>query len=235
MLRYLNRLTAVVLLAGAVQMTQADGLTQPYNQISFNVFAERDVPNDWTTAIIGTTSADADPSILAARINKQMNEALAIAQKVGGVKVTTASYNTYPEYGDGNRIIRWRASQDLVLESRDTNTVAKLLGTLQEKGLMLRNIAFTISRETRLKLEDELTAAAITIFRARAAMIARNFGKTGYVIAAVNVGDGGYQPQPMPYGRANSMMMAVDEAMSPEMEGGSSQLRVDVSGTIELQ
>lgn len=235
MLRFLNRLTAVALLTCVAQVTLADGLAQPYNQISFNVFAERDVPNDWTTATIGTTAADADPSILAARINKQMNNALAIAQKVGGVKVATSSYNTYPEYGDGNRIIRWRASQDLVLESRDTNTVAKLLGTLQEKGLMLRNIAFTISRETRLELEDELTAAAITIFRARAAMITRNFGKTSYVIAAINVGDGGYQLQPMPYERANSMMMAVDEAVSPEMGGGSSQLRVDVSGTIELQ
>jgi len=235
MLRFLASLTTVALLSGATLLAQADSPVQPYNQISFNVFAEREVPNDWTTATIGTTAADTDPSLLATRINKQMNEALAIAQKVGGVKVTTASYNTYPEYGDGNRIIRWRASQDLVLESRDTNTVAKLLGTLQDKGLMLRNIVFTVSRETRLKLEDELTTAAITIFRARAAMITRNFGKTSYVIAAVNVGDGGYQPPLIPYARANSMMMAVDEAVAPEFEGGSSQLRVDVSGTIELQ
>ncbi len=234
MLRFLARLTVLALLTVA-PLSQADSPAQPYNQISFNVFAEREVPNDWTTATIGTTAADADPSILATRINKQMNEALAIAQKVSGVKVTSASYNTYPEYGDGNRIIRWRASQDLVLESRDTNTVAKLLGTLQDKGLMLRNINFTVSRETRLKLEDELTTAAITIFRARAAMITRNFGKASYVIAAVNVGDGGYQPPVVPYARASSMMMAVDEAVAPEFAGGSSQLRVDISGTIELQ
>ena len=235
MLRFLSQITLLTLLSGATLQASAESLPQPYNQISFNVFAEREVPNDWTTAVIGTTAADTDPALLATRINKLMNEALAIAQKAGGVKVTSGSYNTYPEYGDGNRILRWRASQDLVLESRDTNAVAKLLGTLQDKGLMLRNINFTVSRETRTRLEDELTAAAIAIFRARAAMITRNFGKTSYVIAAVNVGDGGYQPPVAPYARGNAMMMAVEDSVAPEFEGGSSQLRVDVSGTIELQ
>jgi predicted secreted protein len=211
----------------------AEGLPQPYNQISFNVFTEREVANDWTTAIIGTTIADTDTATLAARVNKLMNESLAIARKTPGVLVSTSSYSTFPEYGAANQIVRWRATQDLTLQGRDTAAISNLLGTLQAGGLTLRTIGFSVSRETRTRLEDELMAAAITAFRSRAALITKSFGKTSYVIAAINIGDGGYQPPLMPYARSGAMM--VDEATSPELEGGLSTLRIDISGTIELQ
>lgn len=211
----------------------AEGISQPYNQVSFNVFTEREVSNDWTTAVIGTTTADTDTAALATRVNKQMNDALAIARKTPGVLVSTSAYSTFPEYGAGNQVVRWRATQDLTLQSRDTAAISRLLGTLQAGGLTLRTIGFSVSRETRARLEDELMASAITAFRSRAALITKSFGKTSYVIAAINIGDGGYQPPLMPYARSNAMM--ADEATNPELEGGLSTLRIDVSGTIELQ
>lgn len=211
----------------------AEGITQPYNQVSFSVFTEREVSNDWTTAVIGTTTADIDPPALAARVNKQMNDALAIARKTPGVLVSTSAYSTFPEYGSGNQIVRWRAIQDLTLQGRDTPAIARLLGTLQAAGLTLRQIGFSVSRETRARLEDELMSAAITAFRSRAALITKSFGKTSYVIAAINIGDGGYQPPLMPYARSGAMM--ADQAANPDLEGGSSTVRIDISGTIELQ
>jgi len=211
----------------------AEGPPQPYNQISFNVFTEREVSNDWTTAVIGTTIADTDTATLATRVNKLMNDSLGIARKTQGVLVSTSAYSTFPEYGAANQIVRWRATQDLTLQGRDTAAISSLLGTLQAGGLTLRAINFSVSRETRARLEDELMAAAITAFRSRAALITRSFGKTSYVIAAINIGDGGYQPPLIPYARSNSMM--ADEAVSPGLEGGQSTLRIDVSGTIELQ
>jgi predicted secreted protein len=213
----------------------AQVLPQPRNQVSFSVFAEREVANDWTTGTIGTTASGSDPAELAARINEQMSEALALAKQAKGVKVTSGAYNTYPEYGDGNRIVRWQASQDLILESKDTDAVAKLLGKLQAKGLLLRGISFSVSRESLRKLEDELIAEAIEKFRARASLVAKSFGKSSYGLITVNVGGGGYQP-PMPFVRADMAMMAKAEAApAPSFEGGTSHVRMDVSGTIELE
>jgi predicted secreted protein len=212
----------------------AQTLPQPRNQVSFNVAAEREVANDWTTGVIGTTVSGSDPAELATRVNKQMNEALAIAKQAKGVKVTSGAYNTYPEYGDGNRIVRWQASQDLVLESKDTGAVAKLLGKLQERGLLLRNISFSVSRETQRKLEDELVAEAIAAFRTRASLVAKSFGKASYGLISVNVGGGGYMP-PMPMVRGKMEMMAADAAVAPTFEGGTSRVRMDVNGTIELE
>jgi predicted secreted protein len=236
MARFLARALSLVLvlpLAGSTASAQT--LPQPRNQVSFSVFAEREVANDWTTGMIGTTASGSDPAELAARINKQMGEALAIAKQAKGVKVTSGAYNTYPEYGDGNRIVRWQASQDLILESKDTGAVAKLLGKLQERGLLLRNISFSVSRETQRKLEDELVVEAIAAFRTRAALVAKSFGKPSYGLISVNVGGGGFQP-PMPYMRADMAMMAKAEgAPAPSFEGGTSHVRMDINGTIELE
>ncbi|HEY8120932.1 MAG TPA: SIMPL domain-containing protein [Myxococcota bacterium] len=216
-----------------VSAVAAQTLPQPRNQVSFNVGAEREVANDWTTGTIGTTASGSDAAELSARVNKQMGEALALAKQAQGVKVTSGAYNTYPEYGDGNRILRWQASQDLILESKDTGAVAKLCGKLQERGLLLRNISFSVSRETQRKLEDELVAEAIAAFRVRAALVAKSFGKASYGLISVNVGGGGFQP-PMPMMRAEKATMAMDAA-APSFEGGTSRVRMDVNGTIELE
>jgi predicted secreted protein len=229
------RVLAFLLVALGAAAMSAQVLPQPRNQVSFSVFAEREVTNDWTTGTIGTTASGSDPAELAARVNKQMSEALAIAKQAKGVKATSGAYSTYPEYGDGNRIVRWQASQDLILESKDTDAVAKLLGKLQAKGLLLRGISFSVSRETQRKLEDELVSEAIAAFRARAALVAKGFGKSSYGLISVNVGGGGFQP-PTPMMRADMVMMAKAEAApAPTFEGGTSHVRMDVSGTIELE
>ncbi len=231
MLRTRSLVFALAFVASSVG---AQTLPQPRNQVSFSVAAEREVANDWTTGLIGTTASGSDPAELASRINKQMADALALAKQAKGVKVTSGSYNTYPEYGDGNRIIRWQASQDLILESKDVDAVAKLLGKLQAQGLLLRSISFSVSRETQRKLEDELIAEAIAAFRARAALVAKGFGKASYGLIAVNVGGGGYQP-PMPMMRGKMEMMSADAGAAPSFEGGTSHVRMDVNGTIELE
>lgn len=207
---------------------------QPRNQVSFNVAAEREVANDWTTGLIGTTATGSDPAELATRVNERMNAALALAKQAKQVKVTSGAYNTYPEYGDGNRILRWQASQDLILESRDVDAVANLVGQLQAQGLLLRSITFSVSRETQQRLEDELIAEAIAAFRARAGLVAKSFGKASYGLISVNVGGGGFQP-PMPMLRGRAEMMSADAAVAPSFEGGTSRVRMDVNGTIELE
>ena len=230
----LRSLPLAFALAFVASSAGAQMLPQPRNQVSFSVAAEREVANDWTTGLIGTTASGSDPAELASRINKQMTAALVLAKQAKGVKVTSGAYNTYPEYGDGNRIIRWQASQDLILESKDVDAVAKLLGKLQGQGLLLRSISFSVARETQRKLEEELIAEAIAAFRARASLVAKSFGKASYGLIAVNVGGGGYQP-PMPMMRGKMEMMSADAAVAPSFEGGTSHVRMDVNGTIELE
>ncbi|MEZ5599224.1 MAG: SIMPL domain-containing protein [Pseudomonadales bacterium] len=221
------------LLLQPVHSLGADSLLLPTNQVSFSVVVERQVPNDWTRALVGITIADADPAALARRVNATISEALGIARKSKALTVSSATYTTYPEYGDDNRIVRWRASQDVILEGADTAAITHLIAELQSRGLLLRNITFTLAAGTRAAVENELIAGAIQAFRNRAVLISRGFDKSSYSIVSVSVGDNGY-PQPTAMMENNKQMLS-GAVEPPEFEPGSSTLRIDVSGTIELQ
>jgi predicted secreted protein len=234
-MRSLRSLLALASLSAALAAPGRADTPPPRNQVSFNVSAVREVANDWTTALIGTTASGSDPAELASRVNKIMNDALAVAKSESKVKVTSGAYNTYPEYGDGNRIVRWQASQDLILESADFEAVAKLLGKLQGKGLMLRNISFSVAEATQRALEDALIAEALKAFRARADAVTKALQKNGWTIVSINIGGGGFQPPPMPMMRATAKMEMAADTVAPSFEGGTSKLRMDVNGTIELE
>ncbi len=191
-------LLALLALSAALAAPALADTPLPRNQVSFSVSALREIANDWTTAVIGTTASGSDAAELASRVNRTMNDALAQAKGETKVKVTSGAYNTYPEYGDANRIVRWQASQDLILESADFDALAKLLGKLQGKGLMLRNISFSVAEATQRALEDALIAEALKAFRARADAVTKALQKNGWTIVSINVGGGGFQPPPCP-------------------------------------
>ena len=132
--------------AAAAQPFPAD----PKNRVSFAVERTREVANDWVTAVVGTSDEDSDAARLADRVNKTMNEALAVAKQAKGVNVKSGGYATHPVHDKDGKIARWAASQDLILESSDVDAVSELVGKLQSK-LLLRGIAFSVSPETRRK------------------------------------------------------------------------------------
>jgi predicted secreted protein len=98
-------------------------------------------------AVVGITDEDMDPVRLADRINTTMAKALATAKRADGVRVKGGGYSTHPVHEKG-KLRRWRASQDLILESADVDAVTKLVGTLQN-DLQLRSIGFSVSPERR--------------------------------------------------------------------------------------
>jgi predicted secreted protein len=147
------------------------------------------------------------------------------------VRVKTGGYNTSPVHQDG-KIRRWRASQDLILESKDIGAVSDLIGKLQVK-LQLRSIGFTVSPESRRAVEDELIREALAAFRKRADLVRESLGANGYQIVRGVVDTGGWRPiQPRRMAQAAGREATV---APPALEGGRSELRVSVRGTIELE
>jgi predicted secreted protein len=227
-------------LAGA---SSAQTAPDPRNRASFQVVVTREVENDWATARLSAMAEGKDPAAVAAEVNGRMQKALARAKKEKGIEVESGGYVTQPVYegerpgmssvGDGDgksRIVRWQAWQELRLESADVDRLSKLIGALQEEQLALSGIEFTIKRETREALEDELTVEALRKFRARADLVAKGLAGKAWSLVAVSVGQGGAQP------RYQSMRadMVMKSAPAPAFEAGKSDLQVTVDGTIEL-
>jgi predicted secreted protein len=180
-------------------------------------------------AVLSITAEDDNAAHLADRINRTMDWALKAAKTKSKIEVRTGGYQTQPVY-DKEKIRRWRATQELLLESPDFAELGGLTGQLQER-LQVTAINFSVSAGRRRAVEDELIALALDAFKLRADLVRKQFAAKGYRVVDVSINTGGVQP--MPLMRAHAL-----EAVSvapPALEAGTSTLSVNVGGVIELQ
>jgi predicted secreted protein len=202
-----------------------------YNQVRLQSRQTESVSNDTMHVTLQTYAEMQDPAKLATRINQEMEWALAQTKQLKGVKVRTGSYQTWPvtrkEVTTG-----WRGQQDLILESRDTQLLSRLTGKLQDK-LQIRSMSFSVSDEKRVTVENRLIDLALNAFKERARIVGDNLKANGYRIVELNVGTSTARPPMMHQARVASMSMEANDAVA--VEGGESDIRITVNGTIELQ
>jgi predicted secreted protein len=219
---------AVAGVAGPGLAAEAD---EPGRLVSFGVESAREVPNDWIRAVVGVTEEDADAAQAADRVNQAMQWALDQARGAQGVVARSGGYSTQPVYHEG-KLRRWRANQELVLESADADAMTALLGALQSR-VQLRDFRFSVSDARRRSVEDELVAEALAAFRARALLVQRALDARGYAIDHVDIDTSGQIP---PQPRMQMQMEAVSTSVAPPAaEPGTSRVSVQVRGAIALE
>jgi predicted secreted protein len=224
-------IAAALLSCGAPRAAVADDEpTEPRHRVSFRVESTRDVANDWIEAVVGISAEDVDPAALAATVNRAMAWGLEQARAEQRVEAKSGGYNTHPVYDDG-KLRRWRASQELLLEGADTDAMTALVGTLQSR-LQLQSFQFSVSDATRKKVQEELVVEALAAFQARAEVVRKSLGASGYAIDEISVDTGDYAP-PIIHQRFETMKM--DAATAPAVEAGSSRVAVSVQGSIALE
>ena len=221
--------TFILGLAAANQAAAADEASR-YNQIHFQVERSRPVENDRMQAVLNLTAEDDNAARLADQINRGMDAALKTAKTRAKVEVRTGSYRTYPVYNK-ERIQRWRATQELWLDSSDFAELGSLIGQLQER-LQVTSINFSVSAERRRAVEDELITQALDAFKQRAELVRKQLAAKTYRIVDVSINTGGGQPIPIMM-RATAMEAA--SVAPPALEAGTSTLSVNVGGVVELQ
>ncbi len=227
--RWIAKVAALSVAAGLAGVAAADEASET-RRVSFRVESDREVANDWLRASLAVTDEDADPAVLANRVNELMDWALGVARAEKRVKVQSGGYNTHPVY-DKNRIRRWRASQQIWFESADFDAATRLVGELQSR-LQLQSLTFSVSPEQRRKVEDGLIEEALAAFKARADLVRKNLGASGYEIVQLGIDTPGGPPPPRPLMRAAVMSEAA--VAPPAVEGGTTRVNVHINATIEL-
>jgi uncharacterized protein len=103
------------------------------------------------------------------RVNEMMKDAVASARKADGVAISTGAYNVWrasPTVSD--RSERWQAAQSLELTGKDPETMLRLVGELQQRGLAQGSLAWRLSRETERRARKDATRQALSALRGRA-------------------------------------------------------------------
>lgn len=231
----MRHLSLPILLLGAglgLSTAQAVANELQYNQVSLRAEVQQAVSHDTLTVRMFVEEQSKDAGELAQRITRRLNESLATARQVDGIDVSSGNRRSEPVY-DENRenIIGWRERGEIVLESTDFAALSTLTGELMD-DLSLADMRFSLSPSARNETENELMREAIAAFRARADIAAASLGGAGYRIVNLNL-DSQFM-QPMAYRGAKLASMADSESVSPSVEGGQADVKLNASGTIEV-
>lgn len=200
-----------------------------YNVVDLQAEAQREIQNDLMTASLYVEQSGENPARVSNSVNIIVNEALRVAGDVKNVKARTEGYQTYPVYGKNKLLEAWRVRSEIRLESKDFSALSNLIGKLQST-LQLSYLGFTVSPEARRQAENELIAEAISNFRGRADIVKQSLKGREFKIRRMSVNTSGFHPRPV-----LARGIAAQEVAAPNVEGGTSQVTVNVNGTIEVE
>lgn len=230
------RCAALFALAAGLHLLPAQAEEVRYNQISLRADVSREVAHDRMHLTLYHESQHADPARLAAQVTEVLNRAVIRARAAKAVETSLGNRHSYPVYDDkGRKAIAWRERAELRLQSTDFSALARLGSELQDE-LQMAGMHFSLSSDSRKRHEEQLLQEAVAAFRARAQLLAKAMGASGYQLVRLDLNASGSSPRP-PLVRMAMMKSGAmaESAPEPQIEGGSSELAVNADGVIELQ
>ncbi|WP_326542350.1 SIMPL domain-containing protein [Pseudorhodoferax sp.] len=210
-------------------------LPVPQNVVQLSASGVVEVPQDFLSLTLSTTREAPDAATVQTQLKAAVDAALAEARKAaqpGQMEVRSGAFSLYPRHNKEGRISTWQGTAEIVLEGRDFGRISSTAGRVS--ALTVSQVAFSLSREERARVEAQAQTMAITQFKAKAGDIARGFGFSDYSLREVSVmADEGGMPRP----RAMAMQAKgayADSAPVP-VEAGKSTVTVTVSGGVQLR
>ncbi|HEX7936802.1 MAG TPA: SIMPL domain-containing protein [Paraburkholderia sp.] len=225
---------AALALAPVAACAQTVAPYQPAGVLSLNAQASAEVPQDVVDITLFYEQEAGDPSALTSTLNQRADSALQKAKGVSGVTARTGSFSIYPSTDRDGRISAWRGRTEIVLESHDFAAASKLAGQMASI-MQVGNVQFSLSPAAQRAAEQKLTGDAIRSFREQAASSAQAFGYSGYSIREVNVGHNGVMPRPVMMMSARAMSADAKMSAPVPIEGGTSTVTVNVSGSVQMK
>lgn len=225
---------------GAAALLPAHAHTQgvqpvPQNVVQLSASGVVEVPQDFLTMTLSTTREAPDAAAVQSQLKAAIDAALAEARKSaqpGQLDVRSGAFSLSPRYSKEGRISTWQGTAEIVLEGRDFGRISSAAGRVQ--GLTVGQVAFSLSREERARVEGQAQAQAIAQFKAKATDIAKSFGFADYSLREVSVmADEGGMPRPrmMPM----QAKASYSDAAPVPVEAGKSTVTVTVSGGVQLR
>jgi predicted secreted protein len=221
-------------LAPSSAFAQSDARFQPSGVLSLSAQASAEVPQDVVTISLFYEQEANDPSSLTSTLNQRADTALQRAKGVAGVTARSGQFSIFPSTDRDGRISAWRGRTEVVLESHDFAAASKLAGDLASV-MQVGNVQFSLSPEAQRAAEQKLSGEAIASFRDQALSATRAFGFSTYTIRDVNVGHTGIMPRPMMMMSARAASADAKMSSPVPIEGGTSTVTVNVSGSVQMK
>lgn len=206
----------------------------PAQILHLSASAQTEVPQDWLVMSLSVQKE----GLLAPWVQNQLNTVLAAALSVAAplaqperLEVRTGSMNVSPRYGRDGKIHGWTGSAQLVLQGKDAEQITALAARLQD--LTVSQIDWMLSSDQQKEAEARIQAQAVERFRAKAQVLAQQFGFASYSLHEVRVTAQEASEGIMPR-MAVAQMDAPPASPVPTL-AGKSRVVVNISGSIQLR
>jgi len=201
------------------------------NKVHFSISENQKIDNDLSTITFRASVQAHSAAAVTHEINLKMQTAIDSLKPFPQVKAKTSQYHLHPVYNKQQVISHWNGSQSLTITLELNSEQLKSLVSLQEH-LTYQSMQFSVSEDRKKKIVDQLTIKAIQAFQRQANVIATNFNAAHYRILETRINTPRSPIIRQNY--ATSRMMMAESIAPPAIEGGQSNLKIDISGVMLL-
>lgn len=212
-----------------------------YNIVEFSESAAMEVPRDTMTARIQVRAEGKERQAVNAAFVKKFNSFNRQA-KNSAFKTELLSRNVSPryQYTNGKRIqTGWEEYAEFKVESKDFNALNRLIAdTLNDAHVQYTH--FSLSKEKREAVIDEVSKSAINRFKQRAQTLAETLGQRSYKIVKLNlghIGSSGVQSDSVAETKMYRAAVQTPAIMTDTVESASpglEEISITVDGSIQL-
>lgn len=221
--------------AGTVQAREAAAArldVDPRPRLNLDASAWREVTQDRVIVTLYAERESPEPATSQAQVSALLGPVLARLKTMPGIEVQTSGYRTDPVWQQ-SRVVGWRTRGTLQLSAAPAESFNRLVGELSQT-LGVQSVAYDLSREARMAVEQELIAQAVQAFRAKAEAAAQALGYRSYELREISIGGSGpAHPVPMPRAMMARAAGADEAAPLPGAEGRTT-VTTTVSGSVSL-
>lgn len=216
------------------------GELQP-GQLVLNLSAteQQDVAQDTLNASLMFSTQGRVKTEIQDEVNAAMRKALDILEGTAGIEYNTSQYQVYmfdpaqPSRRDVNNPI-WRAQQELQMQSLDSAALLEVVGQLQESGLVITSLYYSLSTAKYEEVAASLMLAALKKLQSRADTAAEALQMSGAKLVEVSL-DGSPNFAYKERFNVNMAMAADAAAMAPPVaDPGETQVSLTVSARAVL-
>jgi uncharacterized protein YggE len=201
--------------------------------VNLNAVSSEDVDNDmvrlnWQVQIQAATANEAMSAI-----NTVLEKSIGNLSKNRDISKLKNNLQTYPQYGENRLIQTWQGVGSLTFEM-PVQALKNQKSLNVAEGLTLSNLEYFPGDERLERSREKLLEQAMKEFQAKAMLVTKGFGKTGYTLGEVSVNDEnqGSPGYPRLYAAASEMR---SKGMDVAPAAGSSRVSVSINGRVCLK
>jgi predicted secreted protein len=192
-----------------------------------------ELQEDLLIANLRVEKEGANPKNVQTEINQLMEKAVKLAKSVPEVSISTEQYYIYQYNIVPNEPAKiWHGNQVIQLKSTSSQDLLKLVGQLQDIGLLVQGLNYTNSPAKIEEVRDSMMETTIQTLRKKAERTAKALGLTNIEILEINIDANiPFYPRPM---MMNSMRSKA-EAATPVAEPGKNEVTMTISAKILMK